>query len=58
MVGAVVDVGVCNFNGGRTGIDDLDGGAASYCHAQLTLHSNPVSFLPLTGHDSRCQRAR
>jgi hypothetical protein len=54
MVVAVVDVGVCDFNGGRTEIDDLNGGAASFCHSQLTLHPNPVSFLPLTGHDSRC----
>lgn len=51
MVVAVVDVGVCNFNGGRTGIDGLDGGAASFCHGQLTLHSNPVLLLSLTSHD-------
>lgn len=37
MVVAAIDVGGCDFNGGRTGIDDLDGDAASYCHSQLTV---------------------
>jgi len=53
MVVAVVDVGVRDFNGGRTGIDDLDGGAAPFCHGQLALHFNPVLLLSLTGHDGR-----